>query len=395
MPIINRVAEFQDELTAWRHYLHERPELAFEEHETAAFVAEKLRSFGVDEVHTGIGKTGLVAVIRGGKGSGSIGLRADMDALPIQEETGVAWSSKVPGKMHACGHDGHTTMLLGAAKYLAETRNFDGTAYLIFQPAEEGYGGGRAMVQEGLFERFPVERVFGLHNWPYTPPGTFAMCKGPAMAASDEFTIEILGVGCHAAMPSLGRDPIVAGALLVQALQPLIAREVDPIDNAVISVTRMVGGHAYNIVPERVELWGTIRTFRRDTRDRLMRRMEEIARGIGMAQGLEVKIRFAEGYPATINHAAEAAMGADAAAEIVGEQRVERDPPPCLGSEDFAYMLAERPGSYIWMGTGGAEAGRQLHSPHYDFNDEALTYGVSYWARLVERLLPRAGAGPG
>ena len=394
MPIINRVAEYQDELTAWRRHLHEHPELAFEEHQTAAFVADKLRSFGVDEVHTGVGRTGVVAVIRGSAGGGdrSVGIRADMDALPLREETGLAWSSKVDGKMHACGHDGHTTMLLGAARYLAETRNFAGTAYVIFQPAEEGHAGGRAMVEDGLFERFPAQQVFGLHNWPYTPPGTFAMCKGPAMAASDELTIEIKGVGCHAAMPHLGRDPVVASALLVQALQPLVAREVDPIDNAVISITRLAGGDAYNIVPEKVVLWGTIRTFKRETRDRLVRRVEEIGRGIALAQGLEVKVQVHEGYPATINTPEEARLGADAAAEIVGEDRVERDPAPCLGSEDFAFMLDRRPGSYIWMGTGGAEAGRQLHSPYYDFNDEALGYGVSYWVRLVERLLPREAA---
>ena len=230
MPIVNRIAEYQDELTAWRRHLHERPELGFEERETSAFVAEKLESFGCDEVHTGV-----VAVIKGGGGGRGIGLRADMDALPIQEAGGVAWASRHPGRMHACGHDGHTTMLLGAARYLAETRNFDGTAYLIFQPAEEGGGGGRVMVDEGLFERFPAEQVFGLHNWPYAPTGTFAMCEGPAMAASDELTIELTGTGCHAAMPHLGRYPIVAASLLIQALQPLVARETDPIDNAVIS----------------------------------------------------------------------------------------------------------------------------------------------------------------
>ncbi|MGH6909614.1 MAG: amidohydrolase, partial [Phenylobacterium sp.] len=332
MPIVNRIAEYQDELTAWRRHLHERPELGFEEHETAAFVAEKLRGFGVDEVHTAVGRTGVVAVVHGGLPGRRIGLRADMDALPIHEETGLAWSSKAAGRMHACGHDGHTTMLLGAARYLAETRNFAGTVYLIFQPAEEGGGGGRVMVGEGLFERFPAEQVFGLHNWPYAPTGSFAMCKGPAMAASDEFTIELQGTGCHAAMPHLGRDPIVAAALLVQALQSVVAREVDPVDRAVISVTRIAGGDAYNIVPERVELWGTIRTFQEDTRARLVRRVGEVANGIAAAQGVEARVRLAEGYPATINTVQEAQLGADAAAEIVGEARVKRDPPPCMGS---------------------------------------------------------------
>ena len=390
MPIVNRIAEYQDELTAWRRHLHERPELGFEERETAAFVAEKLESFGCDEVHTGIGRTGVVAVIKGGRGGRGIGLRADMDALPIQEAGGVAWASRHPGRMHACGHDGHTTMLLGAARYLAETRNFDGTAYLIFQPAEEGGGGGRVMVDEGLFERFPAEQVFGLHNWPYAPTGTFAMCEGPAMAASDELTIELTGTGCHAAMPHLGRDPIVAASLLIQALQPLVARETDPIDNAVISITKVAGGDAYNVVPEQVVLWGTIRTFREATRERLIRRVEEVVQGIGLAQGVTGKVKVAAGYPATINTAREAQLGADAAAEIVGEAKVNRAPEPCMGSEDFAFMLKQRPGSYIWMGTGGNGPAQQLHSPYFDFNDEALPLGVSYWARLVERLLPKA-----
>ncbi len=390
MPIVNRIAEYQDELTAWRRHLHERPELGFEEHETAAFVAEKLRGFGVDEVHTGVGRTGVVAVVHGGLPGRRIGLRADMDALPIHEETGLAWSSKAAGRMHACGHDGHTTMLLGAARYLAETRNFAGTVYLIFQPAEEGGGGGRVMVGDGLFERFPAEQVFGLHNWPFAPTGEFAMCKGPAMAASDEFTIELTGAGCHAAAPHLGRDPIVAAAVLVQALQTLVAREVDPVDKAVLSVTRIAGGDAYNIVPERVEIWGTIRTFRDETRVRLIRRVEEMVGGIALAHGMTHRVRITEGYPATVNSAHEARLGADAATEIVGEANVDRDPPPFMGSEDFAFMLQHRPGSYIWMGTGAAGTSWPLHSPYYDFNDEALPLGVSYWVRLVERLLPKA-----
>ena len=391
MPIVNRVAEFQDELTEWRRHLHERPELGFEEVETSAFVADKLRAFGCDEVHTGIARTGVVAVIRGGRGGPAIGLRADMDALPIDEASGAAWTSRNPGRMHACGHDGHTTMLLGAARYLAETRNFAGTAYLIFQPAEEGGGGGRTMVEDGLFERFPAEQVFGLHNWPNAPLGTFAMCSGPAMAASDEVTIAIQGKGCHAAWPHNGRDPIVAASLVIQAIQALVAREVDPIDNAVISITRMQGGDAYNVVPERVELWGTIRTFREATRTRLIQRVEDVVRGIGIAQGVAGTVKVAAGYPATINTAHEARLGADVAAEIVGEAKVERAPEPCMGSEDFAFMLNHRPGSYIWMGTGRADgSSAQLHSPHYDFNDESLPLGVSYWVRLVERLLPKA-----
>ena len=390
MPIINRVAEFEDEIVAWRRHLHARPELGYEEHETAAFVRARLAEFGVDEVHAGIGGTGVVGVLRGAAGEGRIGLRADMDALPIQEDTGLAYASQVPGRMHACGHDGHTAMLLGAARYLAETRNFAGTVFLIFQPAEEGGAGGRAMVEAGLFDRFPADRVFGLHNWPYIPAGTFAMRAGPVMAASDVFTITLTGTGCHAAMPHLGRDPIVASALLVQALQTLVARETDANDRAVVSVTRIAGGDAYNIIPESVTLWGTVRTFAEATRARLVRRVHEVAQGIATAQGIAVEVIHKPGYPATVNSAPEAGLAADAAAEIVGEAAVERDPAPCLGAEDFAFMLRERPGSYIWLGSGGDDPRQQLHSPHFDFNDATIGLGVSYWARLVERLLPKA-----
>jgi hippurate hydrolase len=392
MPIVNRVAEFQDDLVQWRRHLHERPELAYQEVETARFVAEKLRGFGLDEVATGIARTGVVGVIRGSRGGSgrAIALRADMDALPIHEATGLPHASKNPGRMHACGHDGHTTMLLGAARYLAETRNFDGTVYLIFQPAEEGFAGGRMMLEEGLLERFPAEQVFGMHNWPSLPVGSFAMCDGPAMAAADQFEIVVTGTGCHAAMPHAGRDPIVAGSLIVQALQTLVARQVDPLDQAVISVTRFVGGDAFNVVPERVELWGTVRTYSSDTQAFIRRRMGEVVQGIATAQGLAATLDYRVGYPATINAATEARLGADVAAEIVGEERVDRAPKPSMGAEDFAFLLKERPGSYVWLGNGGAEEGRILHSPHYDFNDSALPYGVSYWARLVERLLPAA-----
>lgn len=388
MPVINRIAEWQHELTAWRRQLHSHPELAFEEVATAALVAERLRAFGVDEVHTGIARTGVVGVLRAGGGTGSIGLRADMDALPIAERTGLPWASAVPGRMHACGHDGHTTMLLGAARYLAETRRFSGTVYLIFQPAEEGAGGGRRMIEEGLFERFPAERVFGLHNWPSLPLGSFAMCPGPAMAAADQFAVEITGVGGHAAMPHLGRDPIVAASLMIQAFASIVAREVDPVDQAVISVTRVHGGDAYNVIPEQVTMHGTARSFRPATQDLLERRMGEVVAGIAAAQGLDARLDYRRGYPPTVNHAREAAIAADAAAEIVGEARVDRAPAPCMGAEDFAFMLERRPGSYIWMGNGGGEAGRNLHNPHYDFNDEALPLGVSWWVRLVERSLP-------
>lgn len=390
MAVINRVAEFQEDLAAWRRHLHQNPELGFEEHQTSAFVAGKLEEFGVDEIHTGIAGTGVVGVIRAGSGKGSIGIRADMDALPIEERSGKEWASKVPGKMHACGHDGHTTMLLGAARYLAETRNFDGTVYLFFQPAEEGLGGARVMVEEGLFERFPAEKVFGLHNWPTLPVGSFAMCTGPAMAAADKFVIGLKGAGCHAAMPHLGRDPIIGASLIVQALQSIVSRQVDPLDNAVISVTRISGGDTFNVVPERVEMIGTVRTYRPETQAFIRQRMQQVAEGIAAAQGLEASFEWRSGYPATVNAEREAALGADIAAEIAGADKVDRAPQPVMGAEDFSYMLLQRPGSYIWMGNGGAEDGRSLHSPYYDFNDEALPYGVSWFSRLAERLLPRA-----
>jgi amidohydrolase len=394
MPVVNRVAAWQDELAGWRRRLHQHPELGFQEHETARFVAERLREFGVDEVHTGVARTGVVAVVRGRGEGRAIGLRADMDALPIREETGAAWASRAEGRMHACGHDGHTTMLLGAARYLAETRDFAGTAYLIFQPAEEGHGGGRVMVEEGLFERFPAEQVFGLHNWPYLPTGTFAMRTGPAMAAADQFEVVVEGQGCHAAFPHTGRDPVVAAAAMVQAFQAIVSRQVDPTDNAVLSVTKIAGGDTYNVVPERVTMLGTVRTFKTETQDFVERRLGEAAQGVAAAHGVTARVRYHRGYPATVNSAREAELGADAAADVVGEAAVTRDPPPAMGAEDFSYMLQKRPGSYIWMGTGRGGEGQDLplHSARYDFNDEALGVGVSYWVRLVERLLPRAAA---
>ncbi|SNB62079.1 hippurate hydrolase [Arboricoccus pini] len=389
MPVINRVAEYQDELVAWRRHLHEHPELAYTEVETARFVAEKLRSFGVDEVHEGLGKTGVVGVLRNGSGKGAIGLRADMDALPMDEQSGVAWASRAKGRMHACGHDGHTTMLLGAARYLAETRCFDGTVYLIFQPAEEGGAGAAAMMQDGLFERFPAERVFGMHNWPDLPAGQFGMREGPIMAATAEYEILVKGKGCHAAMPHQGRDPIVAASLLVGALQSIVSRTVDPLKSAVVSTTRIAGGDAYNVIPGQVELWGTVRTYERKVQDEVEQRIRSICAGIALAQEVEVDLRFQPNYPATINSSAEARIGAEVARGIVGEDKVVWDMAPSMGGEDFAYMLEKKPGSYIWLGVGGASEGKVCHSPTYDFNDEMLPLGVTYWAKLTEHLLPR------
>lgn len=393
MRIVEEIGRMQEEMTAWRRHLHAHPELAYEEVETARFVAEKLRAFGVDEVHEGIAKTGVVGVIRGRGPGPAIGLRADMDALPIEERTNKPWASKVPGKMHACGHDGHTTMLLGAARHLARTRNFSGTLYLIFQPAEEGFAGARTMIEEGLFERFPMERVFGLHNWPDLPAGEFGMRVGPAMAAADRFTILLEGLGCHGAMPHQGRDPIVAAAALVQALQTIVSREVDPIDNVVISVTRIAAGDAYNVVPDRAELWGTVRTYKPETRDAIERRLREVTDAIAAAYRMTATVRYERGYPATVNSAEEVSLSAAVAAELVGPSKVHSDHPPCMGAEDFAFMLERRPGSYVWMGQGGGEEGRVCHSPFYDFNDEVLVLGASYWVRLVEHLAPPPPAG--
>lgn len=388
MAIINRIGEFHNEMTAWRRDLHEHPETGFEERRTAAVVADKLRAFGVDEVHTDIATTGVVGVLRAGSSGRMIGLRADMDALPIQESTGLPYASKTDGTMHACGHDGHTTMLLGAAKYLAETRNFDGTICLIFQPAEELLGGGRVMLEEGLLERFPVEQVYGLHNWPRRPVGAFAMRPGPVMAAADRFTMNLRGVGGHAAMPHFCRDPLVAGAQIIIALQSIVARNLDPIEQAVISATQMHAGDAYNVIPREAMITGTARSFAPAVRDLLERRIGEIAKSVAEALEVEIDVEYERGYPPTVNSSAETELAAVAAAEVGGEERVDRDPPRVMGAEDFSYMLEQRPGCYIFMGNGGDDDAPMLHSPDYDFNDEALPYGASYWARLAEHILP-------
>ena len=386
MPIVNRVAELADDVALWRQDLHEHPELLFDVHRTAGVVAEKLKAFGCDEVVGGIGRTGVVGVIKGRKGDGpTIGLRADMDALPIVEATSVKHKSKNPGLMHACGHDGHTAMLLGAARYLTETRNFAGTAVVIFQPAEEGGGGGKEMVQDGVMERFGVQQVYGMHNAPGIPVGAFAIRSGPIMASADRFEIEITGHGGHAAKPSECIDPIIAGAQIVNSLQTIASRIVDPLDSIVVSVTQFHSGTANNIIPQTAHLTGTIRALRNDTRALAKRKFHEIVEGVAALNACKVKIDFEDGYPVTVNHAEETDFAIKVAREVAGPDRVMTGMPPVMGAEDFSYMLEARPGAFIFIGNG-MTAG--LHHPEYDFNDAAIPLGVSYWARLVETALP-------
>jgi len=387
MPIVNRFADFHDDITAWRRDLHRHPELLYEVHRTAATVADKLRAFGLDEVVTGVGRTGVVGVIRGREtGSGRvIGLRADMDALPLTESTGKPYASTVPGKMHACGHDGHTAMLLGAARYLAETRNFDGTAIVIFQPAEEGGAGGKAMVSDGLMERWGIEQVYGMHNMPGLPVGAFATRPGPLMAATDEFTIDITGRGGHAARPHGTIDPIIIGAGLVQALQTIVARSVDPIESAVVSVTTFHAGQAHNIIAETARVAGTARTLKPEVRDLVEARIRSLVDGFAAAHGATITVDYDRNYPVTKNHPAETAFAASVAGEIVGAQNVNADAPPVMGGEDFSYMLEARPGAFVFIGNGDSAG---LHNPAYDFNDEIIPIGCSYWARLVETAMP-------
>ena len=390
MPVINRIAEFHPEMTEWRRDFHMHPEIGFEEVRTSAVVAEKLREFGCDEVHTGIAKTGVVGVIRGQGGSSrAIGFRADMDALPIAEQTGRPWASTIPGKMHACGHDGHTTMLLGAAKYLAETRNFDGTIYLVFQPAEENLAGGEVMVKEGLFERFPMDRIFGMHNWPGMPAGMFLHAPGPVMAAVANLEATITGVGAHGAMPHNGTDPILAAAQIVTALQSVVARNVNPLEAGVITIGHIGGGHTFNVIPENVKLLGTARWFLPEVGDLLETRFKEIVTGIAAAMGCQASCSFTRSYPATVNEPESTDLAARAARTVVGDARTRPLPQPTMGGEDFAFMLNEKPGAYLVLGgsTGGTDA--MVHHPKYDFNDEILPIGASWFATLAEQLLKR------
>ncbi|MEP9377701.1 M20 aminoacylase family protein [Aquabacter sp. CN5-332] len=385
MPVINRIADAADELTQWRRHLHETPELMYDLPETSAFVAERLREFGCDEVVTGIGRTGVVGVIKGQGDGRTIALRADMDALPILERTGADYASKNPGKMHACGHDGHTTMLLGAARHLVETRAFSGTAIMVFQPAEEGGAGGLAMVKDGLMERFAIEEVYGMHNLPGLPLGRFAMRDGPIMAAADHVEITIEGRGAHAAKPNEGVDVVLTGASVVTALQQVVARNVDPLSSGVLSISMFHAGEADNVLPHSAKLIGTMRSLSPTVREQLRARVKQVAEGVGAAFGATVTVEIEEGYPATRNHSAQTAVAQEVAEDVAGAAQVDGDAPPLMAAEDFAYMLEARPGAYIFIGNGESAG---LHHPAYDFNDAALPLGASYWVRLVERALP-------
>ncbi len=389
MPVVNRIAAMQEEITAWRQHLHTIPELGLECHKTAAFVAERLREFGVDEIHDGIAKTGIVAIINGQGEGPTIGLRADMDGLPIIEDTGLDYASTHEGRMHACGHDGHTAMLLGAAKYLAETRNFSGRVALIFQPDEEDGGGGEIMVQEGIMDRFDIGQVFAMHNAPELETGTFHLNPGAVMAAADEFSIEVKGVGGHAAWPHTTVDPVLASCAIVQALQSIVSRNIDPLDQVVISVTQMHCGTTHNVIPDTCKINGTLRCFSKDLQALAVRRMEEIITGQAASFGVTAKLDMKYGYPPTINHPEQADFAAMVAAEIAGEAAVDDNAAPVMGAEDFAYMLEARPGAYINLGQGN---GPMCHHPQYNFNDEVAPIGASFFARLVERAQPASGA---
>ncbi|MCO6414991.1 M20 family metallopeptidase [Siccirubricoccus sp. KC 17139] len=386
---IDHIRRHQAELTAWRRDFHAHPETGFQEVRTSALVAERLEAMGI-EVHRGIGRTGVVGVLRNGRGNRAIGLRADMDALDMPEANEFAHRSTIPGKMHGCGHDGHTTMLLGAAKYLAETRNFDGIVHFIFQPAEEGTGGAQAMVAEGLFERFPCDAVYGLHNRPGMPVGHYGICTGPMMAGCGFFDLEIRGKGGHGARPETTVDPVVCGAAIVSAFQSIVARNVAPNDTAVVSVTGFSAGTAYNVIPEKVALRGTVRAFRTETMRLVEARMRALATAIASGHGATAELTFREIAVPVVNGAEQTALIADAAAAMVGEAQLDRNRTPAMGSEDFSYMLAERPGAYILVGNGEGEAGGcEVHNPRYDFNDEAIPYGAGILAAVVEKELPK------
>ena len=389
MPVINRIADFSTDMTAWRRHLHTIPELGLECHQTSAFVIERLKEFGVDELHTGIAKTGIVAIINGQGEGPTIGLRADMDGLPITEETGVEYASTHEGKMHACGHDGHTTMLLGAAKYLAETRKFSGRVALIFQPDEEAGGGGQVMVEEGIMERFDIGEVYAMHNAPGLPLGHFFTTPGPVMAAADTFTVTLTGVGGHGAQPHNCVDPVVAACSLVQGFQTIVSRNLDPLERLVISVTQIHTGTVDNVIPETAVINGTCRTFSKDVQAMVVERMQALVDGHAAAYGLKAELDFEYGYPATVNDPAKTDFAVSVAQDVAGEEAVMPAMPPVMGSEDFSYMLEARPGSYVALGQG---EGPGLHHPAYNFNDEIAPIGASYFVWLVETAQPLAAS---
>ena len=386
MNLVPEVVAIEPELRRWRRHLHAHPETAFEERATAAFVAERLAAIGLD-VHTGLAGTGVVGVLRGGRSNDAIGLRADLDALHIHEKSGVPHVSRHEGRMHACGHDGHTTMLLGAAQALSQRRRIDGTAYFIFQPAEENEGGGRVMVEEGLFDRFPMRAVYGLHNWPSRPAGTFAMRAGPLMGAFDIFEIVATGKGAHAAMAYQGKDPMMFAAHAIAALQTIVSRNLHPLAAGVVTVTQVHAGDTWNVIPGEVVLRGTVRSFDPAVQDLIERRMRGIVDGIAATFEMTATLRYERRYPATVNSATETAVAAAAAETIVGRTNVDTEPMPEMGSEDFAFMLQAKPGCYVWMGARRDEDTPGLHNPRYDFNDDTLAIGASYWVALAEREL--------
>jgi amidohydrolase len=383
MTIDQRIARLHGEMTAWRRDIHAHPELGFEETRTAGIVADKLESFGL-EVHRGVGRTGVVGVLRAGSGKSSVGLRADMDALPIQEMNDFEHRSRNAGRMHACGHDGHTTMLLGAAKTLAETRAFDGTVNFIFQPAEEGLGGAQAMIEDGLFERFPCQAVFGMHNRPSLPVGWFAVRAGPMMAAGGFFDITIHGKGAHGARPEVGIDPVIVAAHVATALQTIVSRNVAPVDTAVVSVTRIHGGDAYNVIPQSATLAGTVRAFSRPVMEKIESSLRRIAKGVAEGFGARAEVRLDWKFAPTVNDAKQAEFAAGVCAALVGAERVQRDPPLIMASEDFSFMLEKVPGCYINIGNDSGETSCEVHNPGYDFNDAALPLGAAFFVRLVE-----------
>jgi amidohydrolase len=389
MPVYNRIAAFSNDLTEWRRDIHAHPELGFQEHRTGDIVAQKLAAWGI-EVTRGIAHTGVVGTLRCGSSPRAIGIRADMDALPIEEQTDLPYKSVYPGKMHACGHDGHTTMLLGAAHYLAETKNFDGTVHFIFQPAEEGPGGGRVMVEEGLFDRFPCDMVFGAHNDFAIPVGQLAAVPGYVNAAADEFTIHIHGVGGHAARPQAAIDPIVVGSHIVLALQTVVARRINPLDSAVLSICQFHAGTTDNVIPAAAFLNGTVRTLRAPVREEMQRLLTEVATITARAHGAEATVDYQPGYPSVVNDREAVDRAVRAAARVLGEDKIIRDQPPRMGAEDFSYMAQAVPGCFVRLGQAGADKGAvPVHHPCYDFNDDILPIGASLWAALVEQELPR------